>query len=104
MVLLPPAWQARAIGDPSDLQSRSNYKEDRSLRKLKDMQAVHQYLQSEQCYRTSLSDFLDMPQHRRWCIIEDVPCDVCKVAHKDGIEQIERIEEDTAHIGLQIMQ
>jgi superfamily II DNA helicase RecQ len=65
MVLLPPAWQARATSDLRDSQSISNYKEDRSLRKLKDTQAVHRYLQSEQCYRTSLSDFLDIPQHRR---------------------------------------
>jgi superfamily II DNA helicase RecQ len=104
MVLLPPAWQARAISDLRDSQSTSNHKEDRSLRKLKDKQAVYRYLQSEQCYRTSLSDFLDMPQHRRWCMTEDVLCDVCKVAHKDGIEQIEKAEEDTAHTGLQIMQ
>jgi hypothetical protein len=31
---------------------------------------------------------------------EDVLCDVYKVAHKDGIEQIEKIGEDTAYIGL----
>jgi superfamily II DNA helicase RecQ len=100
MVLLPPAWQARAISDLRDSQSTSNHKEDRSLRKLKDKQAVHRYLLSEQCYRTSLSDFLDMPQHRRWCMTEDVLCDVCKVAHKDSIEQVEKTEEDTAHTGL----
>jgi hypothetical protein len=35
---------------------------------------------------------------------EDVLCDVCKVAHKDSIEQIEKTGEDTAYIGLQIMQ
>ena len=68
------------------------------------MQAVHRYLQGEQCYRTSLSDFLDIPQHRRWCMTEDVPCDLCKVAHKDGIEQIEKTKEDTTYTGLQIMQ
>jgi hypothetical protein len=100
MVLLPPAWQARAISDLRDSQSISDHKEDRSLRKLKDKQAVHRYLLSKQCYWTSLSDFLDMPQHRRWCMIEDVLCNVCKVAYKDSIEQIEKTEEDTAHIGL----
>ena len=35
---------------------------------------------------------------------EDVPCDVCRMAHQDVIDPVEKVEQDTAHIGLQLIQ
>lgn len=45
MVLLPATWQPKAMDDESlDPQNTSNYREDVSLRKRQDKQAVYQYL------------------------------------------------------------
>ncbi|KAM0714674.1 hypothetical protein Q7P37_003053 [Cladosporium fusiforme] len=104
MVLLPATWQPKAMDDSLDLRNTSNHREDVSLRKRQDKQAVHRYLQSEQCYRTSLSDYLDISRHRRWCMPDDIPCDICKVAHQDPINPVESVQQNTSHTGLGLIQ
>jgi superfamily II DNA helicase RecQ len=105
VVLLPATWQPKAMDNNSlDPRNTSNYRDDVSLRKRQDKQAVHQYLQSEQCYRTSLSDYLDISQHRRWCMPEDIPCDICKVAHQDPISPVESVHQSTSQTGLGLIQ
>ena len=36
-------------------------------------------------------------------MLEDVPCDVCKESHQDVIDPIEKVEQETAYTGLQLM-
>lgn len=77
---------------------------DVGLRKERDRYGIHQYLRGEQCYRTSLTEHLDSTQHRRWCMPEDVPCDVCGSTHQEAIaprEVVKRVEE---HTGLDLIQ
>ena len=104
MVLLPFNWQAKPVDNQEEMLAASNHKGDRSLRKQKAKQAVHRYLQGQQCYRTSLSEYLDIAQDRRWCIAEDIACDVCKEVHKDKITPQERRGNAGVYTGLQIMQ
>jgi hypothetical protein len=35
---------------------------------------------------------------------EDVLCDVCGTAHQDVIDLVEKVKQDTAHTGLQLIQ
>lgn len=35
---------------------------------------------------------------------EDVPCDLCKVAHQDTIDTVEKLKQNKTHIGLKIIQ
>ena len=82
MVLLLATWQPQVTDGPRVYPHETdNCRDDLTLRKRQDKQAVHQYLQGRQCYRTSLSDYLDVIQDRRWCMPEDVLCDICGVAH-----------------------
>jgi superfamily II DNA helicase RecQ len=105
MVLLPVTWQPQLADGLSDEPHRTrNYRSDLSLRKQHDKEAAHRYLTGKQCYRTSLSDYLDVACHRRWCMPEDVPCDVCKVAHQDIIDPIEKVDQDKTYTGLQLIQ
>ncbi|KAL1582281.1 hypothetical protein WHR41_09167 [Cladosporium halotolerans] len=105
MVLLPATWQPQVSDVPLDEpHGTNNYRDDPTLRKRHDKEAAHRYLLGKQCYRTSLSDYLDVARHRRWCMPEDVPCDICKVAHLDMIEPVEKVEEDDTHTGLQLIQ
>ena len=105
MVLLPATWQSQnAEGVHADMGDTRTCRDDLSLRKSRDKQAAHRYLQGKQCYRTSLTDYLDVAQHRRWCMPEDVPCDICEAAHKDAIDQPGSVEQDTTHTGLQLVQ
>jgi len=104
MVLLLATWQPQVTEDPpADPDKTNNYKDDPTLRKRRDRQAAHQYLRGKQCYRTSLSDYLDVVCHRRWCMPDDVPCDICSVAHEDEIDPIEKVEQDAEHTGLQLI-
>ena len=105
MVLLPASWEPQTTDSPPvDPHKVANYRDDLALQKRRDKRAAHQYLQGKQCYRTSLSDYLDVAQDRRWCMPEDVPCDLCRVAHQDVIDPVEKVEQDTAHTGLQLIQ
>lgn len=74
------------------LHETDNCRDDLTLRKRRDKRAVYRYLQGKQCYRTSLSDYLDVTHNRRWCMPEDVPCDVCKEPHQDVIDPVEKVE------------
>lgn len=105
MVLLPATWQPQLADGSSEEPYRThNYRTDLGLRKRHDKEAAHRYLAGKQCYRTSLSDYLDVACHRRWCMPEDVPCDVCKVPHQDIIGPIEKAKQDETHTGLQLIQ
>lgn len=101
LVLLPATWQPQTTEDP---QKVHNYRDDSTLRKRRNKQAVHKCLQVKQCYQTSLSDYLDVASHRRWCMPEDVLCDTCKEAHQDTISPIEKFEQVNVHTGLQLIQ
>lgn len=46
---------------------------------------MHKYLDGRQCSRTSLSEYLDAPEHRRWCMVGDVPRDICQCGHEEAI-------------------
>ncbi|KAK0255220.1 hypothetical protein LTS00_018296 [Friedmanniomyces endolithicus] len=50
--------------------------QDESLGKLRERRAMQQYLDGRQCFRTSLSEHLDDPEHRRWCMAGEVPQDL----------------------------
>ena len=64
---------------------------------------MHRYLQGRQCYRTSLSEHLDASRHRRWCMKEDIACEVCRVQHEDAIPPREARPKDS-HVGLDLIQ
>jgi hypothetical protein len=105
MVLLPATWQPQITDDPPvHSHETDNCRDDLTLRKRRDKRAAHRYLQGKQCYRTSLSDYLDVTHDRRWCIPEDVPCDICKESHQDVIDPVEKVKQDTARTGLQLIQ
>ena len=105
MVLLPATWQPQVSDVPlHEPHGTNNYRADPTLRKRHEKEAAHRYLLGKQCHRTSLSDYLDVARHRRWCMPEDVPCDICKVAHQDMIDPVKKVEQDDTHTGLQLIQ
>jgi len=61
---------------------------DRSLWEQQCQIAVQRFLAGTECRRTVLSDFLDDPTERRWCIEGDVPCDICVTPHEQPIAQL----------------
>jgi superfamily II DNA helicase RecQ len=87
LVLLPSSWEA-----PEGIIStpRLPTTHDISLGKQRERQAMHRYLEGEQCFRTSLSEYLDSAEQRRWCMPEDVPCDICQQSHEEAIGPLER--------------
>lgn len=102
MVLLPPNWEAQLSHSTSDIAT-VHVRYDSSLRKLRDKHAVHRYLLAEQCFRTSLTEALDEDKDRTWCMAEDVPCDVCKVAHRDVIGPRADVRSGSAPLGLDLI-
>ena len=88
LVLLPSTWKTSYIGDV-DSENLFPATRDISLGKQRERGAMHKYLTGRQCFRTSLSEHLDMPEQRRWCMGADVPCDVCKEPHDGPIGQYE---------------
>jgi superfamily II DNA helicase RecQ len=103
LVLLAPTWKAQDKGSSTcPILASSRY--DVGLRKERDRHAVHQYLRGKQCYRTSLTEYLDSAQHRRWCMPEDVPCDVCRSAHNNALAPREVVKQGEEHIGLDLIQ
>ena len=103
LVLLPSTWKAQSEGHSAG-QTAVDSASDIGLRKKRDRQAVHRYLQGGQCYRTSLSEYLDAVQHRRWCMPEDVACDICTVCHEETIPPRETVERQNTHTGLSLIQ
>ncbi|KAK6439524.1 hypothetical protein LTR95_004275 [Oleoguttula sp. CCFEE 5521] len=65
LVILPPTWLPQNDTE-SNSRTESSSRYDIGLRKLRERQAVHRYLRGEQCYRTSLTEYLDADAHRRW--------------------------------------
>lgn len=64
LVLLPSTWEPQ--DDPNeDVELAKNLQQDVSLRKQRERKAVHRYLRGERCYRTSLTEHLDIAQYRR---------------------------------------
>lgn len=82
LVLLPFAWEA-SEADASIQKLPATY--DISLGKQRERKAMHKFLEGQQCFRTSLSEYLDSPEQRRWCMPEDVPCDICQQSHDEAI-------------------
>jgi superfamily II DNA helicase RecQ len=76
---------------------------DIGLRKRRDKRSMHRYLRGEQCYRTSLSQYLDVEQHHRWCMQEDVPCDVCKIGHQEAMEPPKMTKTGIEHTGIDLI-
>ncbi len=105
MVILPATWEPQVAGDATmDVPGEKSYRDDLSLRKRHDKRAVHRYLRSEQCYRTPLTEHLDIALHRRWCMPDDVPCDVCRTALQDPIRPVETARHEPVHTGLNLIQ
>lgn len=93
MDLLPGSWEPQMTDSPPVYPHKAaNYRDNLALQKRWDKRAAHQYLQGKQYYRTSLSDYLDVAQDRRRCMPEDVPCDVCGVAHQNAIDPVEKVQ------------
>jgi superfamily II DNA helicase RecQ len=89
-VLLPSSWTPQ----PANAWD--------STRRATEKAAMHRYLAGKECFRTCLSDHLDLPKDRRWCMLgEDVACDICKIGHKSIIppKQEARAEETMQHTG-----
>jgi hypothetical protein len=42
------------------------------------------YLSQQYCSRGVLSQFLDSEPHWRWCMADDVTCQVCQVPHSEA--------------------
>lgn len=76
---------------------------DIGLRKRRDKRSMHRYQRGEQCYRTSLSQYLDVEQHHRWCMQEDVPCDVCKIGHQEAMEPPKMTKTGIEHTGIDLI-
>lgn len=103
LVLLPSTWEPQVCAT-EDEEPAKNLRYDISLRKQRERQAVHRYLRGEQCYRTSLTEHLDIASHRRWCMTEDVTCDVCPSGHVEPIPLPERAPKSKQHPGLDAVQ
>lgn len=106
-VLLPAAWKPSSQCEGDLGAGVTNIRDDLSLAKQREKRAVHTYLRGEQCFRTSLSECLDAPQHRRWCMPQDVPCDVCGVGHTEpiGLQLMTDIKRDQRdHTGFDAIQ
>jgi superfamily II DNA helicase RecQ len=105
MVLLPATWEPQNIADSTISGPRTETcRDDASLAKRHEKHAVHRYLQGDQCYRTSLTEYLDPPALRRWCMSDDVPCDVCLVAHEYPIPPPKDTHRADEHTGLNLIQ
>ena len=85
IVLLPSNWQPVSLVDVGAEESTQSAIRDASLGKRREKQATHRYLQGKQCFRTSLTEYLDPACYRRWCMVGDVPCAVCKACHEEPI-------------------
>ena len=103
LVLLPSTWEPQDDPD-KDVELARDLRQDVSLPKQRERQAVHRYLRGEQCYRTSLTEHLDIAQHRRWCMTGDVLCDFCQVGHEESIPPPDRTPNSEKHTGLDVIQ
>ena len=88
IVILPSAWQASQAGSGTE-DGGLPATRDASLGKRRERRAMQRYLECRQCFRTSLSEHLDPPQYRRWCMMDDTPCDMCKDSHQESVPSLE---------------
>lgn len=102
LVLLPPTWKPfdfeQSVSDGS-----VSTRDDASLGKQRDRKAVHEYLQGDQCYRTTLTERLDAAHHRRWCMTEDVACAVCGRSNEEAIPPPKSVKQASRHTGLELI-
>ena len=79
-ILLPRQGRTRhednLLGTPDEVEI-DRFRDGTRARRFEEA-AVEAYLSGEICRRTALSDYLDLPPMRRWCLPTDVVCDVCK--------------------------
>ncbi|KAL2350398.1 P-loop containing nucleoside triphosphate hydrolase protein, partial [Cryomyces antarcticus] len=81
-VLLPTGWRTVQGGPTAENVGKAGV----SARKGLERKAMHRYLRGGEWFRTCLSDHLDLPRDRRWCMEgEDVACSVCTVGHRERI-------------------
>jgi superfamily II DNA helicase RecQ len=85
IVLLPAKWQTNDGVDAGVEGTEQSAIRDAGLGKGREKQAMHRYLQGEQCFRTSLTEYLDPACYRRWCMVGDVPCAVCEECHEEPV-------------------
>lgn len=104
LVLLASTWAPHVDGVDGGLEEGDCSKRDMGLRKDRDRLTVHRYLRGEQCYRTSLTETLDAPYHRRWCMPDDVPCDVCGSSHSEPAPAREGRKGSIGHSGSSTIQ
>lgn len=104
LVLLPALWKAERPWDGKLGDASVRSKEDLSLAKQRERHAVRKYLKGDQCFRTSLSEYLDGPAQRRWCMAGDVACDFCKVCHEHAIEAVKDETKAEKNSGLDRIQ
>lgn len=85
IVLLPANWQPTDFVDLEVEGGGRSAIRDPRLRERYERQAMHRYLRGEQCFRTSLTEYLDPARDRRWCMVGDEPCTVCKECHTEPV-------------------
>ncbi|KAJ9654637.1 hypothetical protein H2201_008965 [Coniosporium apollinis] len=108
-VMLPASWEAQQEPHAEEpVEAWEGAGRDIGLRKKRERRAIQEYLRGVKCFRTCLSEHLDLPVHRRWCMKEeDVACEVCKVGHDEVVPPLpERAKEGEAktHTGAAIIQ
>ncbi|KAK4552367.1 hypothetical protein LTR86_010381 [Recurvomyces mirabilis] len=69
VVYLPSTW--KALPQPGHTPDLVSSLYDRSLWEQQNRLAVHRFLRGDQCRRTALSEALDDPQHRWWCMANE---------------------------------
>ena len=97
-VMLPASWEPRQEPHPAEsIEAWESTGRDAGLRKKRERKMMHEYLKGDRCFRTCLSEYLDLPAQRRWCMKEDVACDVCKVSHDEAVPPpVERAKGEEA--------
>lgn len=95
LVLLPSTWSTQGDDESASTTAQLPATQDAGLAGQREKKAMHKYLDGQQCYRTSLSEHLDSRKQRRWCMSEDVPCDICQTCHEDPIGPPETKESST---------
>lgn len=104
LAMLPVTWQAQGADESCSQLGEMSHTNDLTLRRQRERDSVHLYLKGEQCYRTSLTEELDAPQHRRWCMEEDRPGGICRTSHDEPIKPQETAKKDGMnHAGLEMI-
>jgi superfamily II DNA helicase RecQ len=97
LVLLPSNWKTAVDATDRVEECCLPATRDSGLRRQRERRAMQRYLRQEQCFRTSLSEHLDDPGNRRWCMTYDVPCAVCTASHDVPIGLVVPKNENPSH-------